>query len=373
MNTRVYNLPFNTIVTFFESFEDCKGDAEIKKALLESETQAKQNIASERDKAVTAQKAESEAKQTAVKAEGTAKQETQKANIAKQTAETAAAAETVAKEAAQKAESEATLQRNYSFSLAGLAALLLLLVAYQWRKTQKQKVLLETTNTELHAKNIELDKQKSTITNQLDEIRHRVRNNLAALDGFIKTQKRNNKLPELVPPLERCRESIISMGRVNTALYQEDDWNKVSVKSYLESLMGVVLDAMNNNGRVIGFSLDICAAAEIRHWDTKEKSNLGFIVNELLSNASKYAFANQSKPHIHIAMQAQAGEQNILLTVQDNGCGIDKARYETRTKESLGMTIVSRSARTLGGDTGAVTYENLPEGGTIFYIPIQIQ
>jgi two-component sensor histidine kinase len=224
-----------------------------------------------------------------------------------------------------------------------------------------------------YKKNQQLHEQKSTITNQLDEIRHRVRNNLAALDGFIKTQKRNNKLPELVPPLERCRESIISMGRVNTALYQEDDWNKVSVKSYLESLMGVVLDAMNNNGRVIGFSLDICAAAEIRHWDTKEKSNLGFIVNELLSNASKYAFANQPKPHIRIAMQAQAGEQNILLTIQDNGCGIDKARYETRTKESLGMTIVSRSARTLGGDATAVTYENLPEGGTIFYIPIQIQ
>jgi two-component sensor histidine kinase len=146
------------------------------------------------------------------------------------------------------------------------------------------------------------------------------------------------------------------------------------VKSYLESLMSVVLDAMNNNGRVIDYSLDVCHDAEIRHWDTKEKSNLGFILNELLSNASKYAFDNQPNPHIRIVMQAQEGEQNIILTVQDNGCGIDKVRYEARTKESLGMTIVSRSARTLGGTKdNTVTYENLSEGGTIFYIPIQIQ
>ncbi|MEY4925587.1 MAG: hypothetical protein RI894_23 [Bacteroidota bacterium] len=233
---------------------------------------------------------------------------------------------------------------------------------------------LEKANAKLNIINSQLEEQKTFIEIQKDEIRHRIGNNLAALDSFIKTQKRNNKLPELVPSLERCRESIVSMGCVNTALYQEDDWNKVSVKSYLESLMSVVLDAMNNNGRVIDYSLDICHDAEIRHWDTKEKSNLGFILNELLSNASKYAFDNQPNPHIRIVMQAQEGEQNIILTVQDNGCGIDKVRYEARTKESLGMTIVSRSARTLGGTKdNTVTYENLSEGGTIFYIPIQIQ
>jgi two-component sensor histidine kinase len=93
--------------------------------------------------------------------------------------------------------------------------------------------------------------------------------------------------------------------------------------------------------------------------DIDTATPLGLIMNELFTNAFKYAFNPGKKGYLSVSLVTQSA--GYLLTVHDNGPGLQQERLETYT--TLGMRLVSLLAAQLGGYT-EYTYEH----GSVFSI-----
>ena len=190
----------------------------------------------------------------------------------------------------------------------------------------------------------------------LREIHHRVKNNMQILTSLLRLQSRRTESLEMKGVLNDSEARIRSMGLLHEKLYQSDSISKIDLKGYLETLV-FELQRMNTTHkhpdlRVVaqGISLGLDSALPC-----------GLIVTELVSNAFKYAFADEKKPVVVVNVSKQAtGEYSLV--VWDNGCGMPEG-IDIGTGTSLGLRLVRMLTEQLNGE---VSFSS--EKGTRFEI-----
>ena len=177
----------------------------------------------------------------------------------------------------------------------------------------------------------------------LREIHHRVKNNMQILTSLLRLQSRRTESLEMKGVLNDSEARIRSMGLLHEKLYQSDSISRIDLKGYLETLV-FELQRMNTTHkhpdlRVVaqGISLGLDSALPC-----------GLIVTELVSNAFKYAFANEKKPVVVVNVSKQAtGEYSLV--VWDNGCGMPEGT-DIGTGTSLGLRLVRMLTEQLNGE-----------------------
>ena len=97
------------------------------------------------------------------------------------------------------------------------------------------------------------------------------------------------------------------------------------------------------------------------HFDIDTAVPLGLILNELISNAYKYAFNNQQSGELQVSVKS-LGEAKHELTVADTGGGLPEG-FDPAKAKSLGLRLVRRLAKQL---YGSVTYSY--EAGAKFVV-----
>lgn len=169
----------------------------------------------------------------------------------------------------------------------------------------------------------------------LREVHHRVKNNLSVVDSLLSMQARYIKDVEALKCLSDSQRRIHTMSLIHEQLYQSHDVDKVDFCEYLQRLVGNLYSSTSFNTTQIELKLDINAT--LLNIDTA--ISVGLIVNELLTNAFKYAFPDSNKGLIEVILYEVLDDAKLHLIIRDNGIGIPE-NIDIHSTASLGLRLV---------------------------------
>lgn len=133
------------------------------------------------------------------------------------------------------------------------------------------------------------------------------------------------------------------MAFIHESLYQTNDFSQINFSEYVVNLSKNLVHSYLVNNELIELRLDI----------NKVSLNLdlsipcGLIINELVSNALKYAFENRQEKG-YILIKLKTDENYVYLTIADNGKGLPK-NLDFRNTESLGLQLVTTLVEQING------------------------
>jgi PAS domain S-box-containing protein len=191
----------------------------------------------------------------------------------------------------------------------------------------------------------------------LQEIHHRVKNNLQITASLLMLQSRFIQNEQVLKTLGESQNRIQSMALIHETLYQSENLAQVDLARYVQKLTTHLFRSYEVNPETI--TLQVNADSVLLSIDAVVPC--GLIVNELISNALKYAFPGNRRGKIRIDLHPDHDEQ-LILVISDNGIGLP-ANVEFREAESLGLQLVNMLAEQLEG-----TVELDRRGGTTFRI-----
>ncbi len=175
----------------------------------------------------------------------------------------------------------------------------------------------------------------------LKEVHHRIKNNMASVNGLFSLQVKNLTNPEAIAALKDASSRVLSMTVLYEKLYQSIDSDQVEIRNYLPSLVDEIIANFPNSARVkveknIG---DFVLSA-------KKLQPLGIIINELLTNIMKYAFLGRSDGLITVAAELQG--DRVSLAIRDNGVGFPET-IDIENSTGFGLRLVGILIKQLGG------------------------
>jgi PAS domain S-box-containing protein len=192
----------------------------------------------------------------------------------------------------------------------------------------------------------------------LREIHHRVKNNLQIIISLLYLQASKTENPGFSEALMESQTRVRSMALIHEKLYQSDNLSSIDFEGYLKNLVanlmvsyGVDRSRVRINIAVADLPMTINTAIP-----------LGLIMNELVSNALKYAFPEGSSGEVSIRGSMEG--DTILLRVRDTGRGIPE-NFDWKHAESLGLNLVQMLIRQLKG-----TIDLSRNAGTEFTISV---
>jgi PAS domain S-box-containing protein len=168
----------------------------------------------------------------------------------------------------------------------------------------------------------------------LQEIHHRVKNNLQVVSALIELQIQYMKDPNNINTLRDSQNRIRTMALIHETLYRSHDLSKVEFHAYIKKLVDALFDTYSIEAPEIKTVFDVDEVL----LDVDTAIHCGLIVNELVSNTFKHAFPDGRKGTITIEFH-RSGSQYIL-TYADNGVGIADG-IDFNNTESLGLKLVS--------------------------------
>jgi two-component sensor histidine kinase/PAS domain-containing protein len=189
----------------------------------------------------------------------------------------------------------------------------------------------------------------------LQEIHHRVKNNMQIISSLLNLQSFYVKDPQYMQLLKECKNRIQSMALIHEKLYKSESLTSIDFNTYITDLVNTLFRTYNVNPEDISLHIKGDISLEI---DTAIPC--GLIINELVSNALKHAFPH-GKGEITIIFQS-IGE-NVQLVVKDTGVGLPED-VDVTSSESLGLRLVTILARDQMGGEITVNRNN----GTTFCI-----
>jgi two-component sensor histidine kinase len=180
----------------------------------------------------------------------------------------------------------------------------------------------------------------------LQELTHRIKNSLQIIVSMVSLEARNQKSGEGKTALERVSHRISALGRLYSMLGETNSVEQVDAASYLEALCRDLIESVQKeNGTSIALKTDIAS----EQMPVDRAIPLGLIVNELVTNAAKYAFPGEPKGTVAVTLKRFAGE--LRLIVSDDGKGVDPRREGS----GFGGRLVDSFARQLGGQVERVS------------------
>ncbi len=188
----------------------------------------------------------------------------------------------------------------------------------------------------------------------LQEIHHRVKNNLQVIVSLLRLQADTLQDAAARTALADSQARVQSMALLHQLLYEHKDFARVSLDEYLRQL---VQHAQNSaNAPQVTVTLDLVPL----QIDLQRAVPCGLLVNELLSNACKHAFPDGRSGTLKVELHAPGDDGLALLAVSDDGVGLPPG-VEIGQTRSLGLQLVPLLTEQIGAELRVVR-----DGGTRF-------
>ena len=223
---------------------------------------------------------------------------------------------------------------------SGVLALGLVMGGFLHWRLRRSQGQLALANQHLGAANriIQLAVEEKEVL--LQELHHRVKNNLQMISSLLGWQCEAMPDPRLAAVLAGNQARIQSMAMVHECLYQADNLAQVRIDAYLTELLASLQGSLSSPQKQITLSTDL----EPVLMDTREAAYFGLLVNELVTNAYKHAFAQQSAGKLHVSLARKA--EGFRLSVSDDGTGLPATGFSSKSK-SIGISLVQFMVRQL--------------------------
>jgi PAS domain S-box-containing protein len=195
----------------------------------------------------------------------------------------------------------------------------------------------------------------------LQEVHHRVKNNLQVISSLINMQVRQLQSDAALEALTECKSRVEAIALIHEKLYQTTDYANVPFGEYAKDLVTSVFRTSRSATASVALVLDIGDDIAL---PVSRAIPCGLILNELITNAMKHAFPVGRQGSIRVELRRDRGD--LLLAVSDDGVGMP-AELDIRTSKSLGMHLVMMLVRQLKGQISIGR-----EGGTAFRVSCAI-
>ncbi len=193
----------------------------------------------------------------------------------------------------------------------------------------------------------------------LSEIHHRVKNNLAVISGLLYLQSDKTEDPSARQLLEQSQSRINSMALIHEMLYDNQYFSSVDPGEYIRQLV----DHISTNMQQKGENIEVQIETGDIELDMNTAVPCALIINELMTNAFKYAFKNNALGKILVRFMPE-GVDHYLLEITDNGVGLPEGfEIKKQSEQSLGLFLVNTLVKQIGG-----TMEVISDNGTCFKI-----
>jgi len=243
------------------------------------------------------------------------------------------------------------MKLNWILGTGGSVLLILLvLLAFFFRDKQK-------ANKKLHAQNAQIELNLREKEALLREIHHRVKNNLQVISSLLNMQSYYLDDPRMISAIAEGQNRVKAMALIHQKLYQTDHLSEIDFQEYTEQLIGHLATAFNEPGRIIRSVVNGSALK----LDIDTAIPLGLILNELITNAYKYAFSGVTNGNLMIELK-QDDARYYHLRISDSGKGLPVDFNEAKLN-SLGLKLVRMLIEQLDGSLTVVN-----EPGASFYI-----
>jgi two-component sensor histidine kinase len=188
---------------------------------------------------------------------------------------------------------------------------------------------------------VDISERKQAEANQkvlLDELNHRVKNNMQMLHSLLRAAQRETQSAEARAVLADASQRVGAMAAAQQVLYEAGNTITYSARDFLEGVCASARQAFTSNINIV---ISDCAPEQLSN-DTAMP--LALILNELLTNAAKHGMNGKGESSIKVRLTK--GQDSFDLDVEDDGPGFDLGEASRR---SSGLGLVSGLARQLGG------------------------
>lgn len=246
-------------------------------------------------------------------------------------------------------------QQFYVLLIVSTLLLLLLAVRLRLCKSKKKQrdlqlqVELKTREVEEEKKeiikNIEIieaqNREKDVLIN---EIHHRVKNNLQYISSMVDIQRIMLPSEEGKRVLGEVQRRISSMSLVHEMLYSSGDLSQIEARDYLKPLV----DSINRMVNVKQLPIQIKTRVCLLKMSVSDCTSLGMITSEAISNSIKYAFEGVEDPKITVDLFHNKDHSMLTLRIRDNGVGIEN-KYLEGTSNTFGIKLMKIFTEQLKG------------------------
>ena len=191
----------------------------------------------------------------------------------------------------------------------------------------------------------------------LREIHHRVKNNLQIVSSLLSLQGRTIQDEIALRAINDGKSRVRSMALIHQNLYQRENLTGVNVKSYVTKLVEELMHTYQIDEEKVTVKLDV-KALEL---DVDTLVPLGLIINELITNAFKYAFPEERTGTLWVSLQTTEGL--LIVEVRDDGIGFNQ---ENLRSDSFGQKLVRSLVKQLNG-----TMEIKSDDGTLARLEVR--
>lgn len=176
------------------------------------------------------------------------------------------------------------------------------------------------------------------------EIHHRVKNNLAIISGLLELEAMNGRSDNIKDTFHESQLRIQSMAMIHEKLYQARNFANLKLENYISELAEIIYDTFIKGEKDIEIDIRDCDNVEL---NINQAIPCALILNELITNAFKYAFETKDSGKLSIHLQSDG--DTIALIVKDNGRGLPEDINE-QASGSLGLTLVRQLTKQLEGE-----------------------
>lgn len=205
-------------------------------------------------------------------------------------------------------------------------------------------------NAEMAEKNKALQKSDMEKTVMLQEIHHRVKNNLQIIISLLRMQSSQLANEEAQMNYQVSIDRILSMALIHQRMYEQNDFSNITVEDYLKRL---IVDMLHSHDRSQDVELNV--NGNNMQLGLKTLVPIGLIVTELVSNSLKHGIPDCG----NIDLEVNALEDGFQFTFIDSGIWIDP-----KQKESFGLSLIETLVDQLEGEIS----REINESGTKYVI-----
>lgn len=232
----------------------------------------------------------------------------------------------------QKRQTAQLKQQRYL--IAGALLVLILIVAIS--------VIIQRNRLKLKKANAKVEKSLEEKELLLKEIHHRVKNNLQVVSSLLDLQSRGIEDQKALSTFMEGQNRVKAMALIHQKLYQNEDLATIDFAEYAQQLLSELATIYKGAEEV----KTVVQSSESAQFDIDTAIPLGLILNELISNAYKYAFT-ESSGELMVSIQPLENGKHQMI-VSDSGQGLPQDFDLSKTK-SLGLRLVRRLSKQLYG------------------------
>lgn len=164
----------------------------------------------------------------------------------------------------------------------------------------------------------------------LQEIHHRVKNNLSIVAGLMNMQAEKSHDEYHKRLFDECRDRLNSIAAVHEVIYRAKSYSQLNFKEYLTQILDNLAMSYTSTHRI-----NMNKGINDVYLDISSAIPLGLLVTELITNSYKHAFKDRVEGEIDVSLLENNGQ--VVLTIRDNGVGFDESRVRSG---SIGLDII---------------------------------